>query len=309
LKPPPILSAVRLWAVLLSFTAAGILYAQNRPSFRAGVELVLLNVSVTDSSDRHISNLSADDFSIFEDNRPQELSFFSPANSALAVSLLLDTSSSMEERMPLTQRAATDFVGKLRPGDVAEVIDFDSKVEVLQPFTGDRGLLETAIQRTRAGGSTALYNAVYIALRQLDKMKPLEGDEIRRQVMVVLSDGEDTSSLVTFDELLDAAKRSQTAIYTIGLGLEEEPPRATLTGKFTLQRLAQETGGQLFAAKQAAELSNVYSRIADELTSQYVLGYLSSNVRRDGGWRSTTVRVRRPGLQVRTRPGYYAPSP
>ena len=298
---------VRLCSLLVGLAlAAGPLHAQNPPSFRAGVELVLLNVSVTDASGRHVSDLPADDFSIFEDNRPQELGFFSPANSSLAVCLLIDTSSSMEPRMALTQRAASDFIGKLRPGDAAEVIDFDSRVEVLQPFTTDRGLLSAAIQRTRAGGATALYNAVYIALKQLDQMKPLEGEEIRRQVIVVLSDGEDTSSLVTFDELLDAAKRSQTAIYTIGLGLDEQPARATLTGTFVLQRLAQETGGQLFTARQPTELTNVYTRIADDLTSQYVLGYLSSNVRRDGRWRSTTVRVRRPGLQARTRPGYYA---
>ena len=105
------------------------------------------------------------------------------------------------------------------PGDVAEVVSFDSRVEVLQPMTGDRTLLEAAIQRMRASGSTALYNAVYIVLRQLDKVRPQSGDDVRRQVIVVLSDGEDTSSLVTFDDLLDSAKRSQTVIYTVGLGL------------------------------------------------------------------------------------------
>src|SRR6266566_4618042 len=157
MKMPSLRSAVSLWAVLLPLAAGLVLNAQGRPSFRAGVELVLLNVSVTDSSGHHISDLSSDDFSIFEDNRPQEIGFFSPANSALAVSLLIDTSSSMEARMALTQRAAVDFVGKLRPGDVAEVVDFDSRVEVLQPFTADRQLLVDAIQRTHAGGSTALY--------------------------------------------------------------------------------------------------------------------------------------------------------
>jgi Ca-activated chloride channel family protein len=295
---------------LAVWLGAGLLLeAQTRPSFRAAVELVMLSVSVNDANGRQVGDLSADDFSIFEDGQPQQLAFFSPANTPLAVALLMDTSSSMSERMTLAQRAATEFVGKLRAGDTAEVIDFDSRVEVLQPFTADRALLSAAIQRTRAGGSTSLYNAVYIALQQLDRMKPLEGDDIRRQVIVVLSDGEDTSSLVTFDELLDSAKRSQTAIYTIGLGLEEESQRtAVLTGKFTLQRLAEQTGGRLFSAKQATELSNVYSRIADELTTQYTLGYLSSNVRRDGAWRSTTVQVARPGLQTRTRPGYYAPS-
>jgi len=126
----------------------------------------------------------------------------------------------------------------------------------------------------------------------------------------VLSDGEDTSSLVTFEELLDSVKRSQTAIYTIGLALDPVSTKATtLTGEFVLRRLALETGGQLFTAKQPTELSNVYAQIADELTTQYVLGYSSTNGKRDGDWRSTTVRVRRPNFQARTRPGYYAPAP
>jgi len=296
------------FAALTIAAGAASLYAQ-RPSFRAGVDLAMLNVTVTGPGGRHTSDLSADDFSVFEDGRPQNVSFFSRADTPLAVSLLIDTSSSMEDRLPLAQKAAVDFIAKLRPGDVAEVVDFDSRIEVLQDFTGDRRLLNEAILRTRAGGSTALYNAIYIALKQLQKTRPQNGDEVRRDVIVVLSDGEDTSSLVTFEELLDSVKRSQTAIYTIGLALDPVSTKATtLTGEFVLRRLAVETGGQLFTAKQPSELANVYGQIADELTTQYVLGYLSTNGKKDGDWRSTTVRVRRPNFQARTRPGYYAPA-
>jgi Ca-activated chloride channel family protein len=284
-----------------------ILHAEQRPSFRSDVELISLTVSVTGPGGRYVSGLSADDFDISEDGQPQEIGYFSPANTALSISLLLDSSSSMEERMPLAQRAATEFVARLRANDIAQIVDFDSRVEVLQPFTSDRSLLEIAIQRTRAGGSTALYNAVYIALRQFEKMRTLSRDEVRRDVIVVLSDGDDTSSLVTFDELLDAAKRSQTVIYTIGLGLDAPAGRLTpATGEFGLRRLAQETGGRLFLAKRPEDLSDVYTTIADELTSQYVLGYLSRNDRRDAGWRSIAVRVHRPQLLARTRAGYYA---
>jgi Ca-activated chloride channel family protein len=297
-----------LVALAVAIAASAALYAQ-RPSFRTGVDLVLLNVSVTGPGGRHVGDLTADDFVVFEDGRPQNVSFFSRSDTPLAVSMLIDTSSSMEERLPLAQRAAIDFVAKLRPGDTAEIVDFDNRIEVLQPFTGDRHLLEEAILKTRAGGSTALYNAVYIALKQLQKAKPRTGDEVRREVIVVLSDGEDTSSLVSFEELLDAVKRSQTAIYTIGLALEPLSSKATtLTGEFVLRRLAQETGGQLFTAKQASELANVYSQIADELATQYVLGYLSTNARKNGDWRTTAVSVRRPNFQARTRPGYYAPA-
>jgi len=161
----------------------------------------------------------------------------------------------------------------------------------------------------RAGGSTALHNAVYIVLKQLEKQKPATTDDIRRQVIVVLSDGDDTSSLVTFDQLLDSAKRSQTVIYTVGLGLE---PITAMKGstrsdaEFGLRQLAQETGGRLFMLKRPVDLIDVYSQIANELTNQYIVGYLSTNAGADGAWRRVSVRVNRPNLQARTRAGYYA---
>lgn len=302
----------RLWPLVLSVAlSAGIaLEARQRPTFRVGVDLVSLSVTVTGPGGRHVGDLSADDFVVLENGRPQELVFFSRASTALSVSLLLDSSASMEQQLPMAQKAATEFVARLRPGDVAEVVDFDSRVDVLQPFTADRGAMDAAIQRVRAGGSTALYNAVYIALRQLEKLRAQDRDEIRREVIVVLSDGEDTSSLVSFDELIELARRSQTVVYTIGLGLDAPASRFTPAGgEFALRRLAQETGGRLFTPRQPADLSNVYAQIADELTSQYVLGYLSSNGRGDSGWRSIAVRVSRPSLHARTRLGYYAPTP
>ena len=286
------------------------LHAEQRPSFRSTIALVLLNVTVTGPAGRYVSDLAPADFEILEENRPQELAFFSPTNTPLSVSLVLDTSSSMDEEMPVAKQAALDFIARLRPGDVAEVVSFDSHVEIVQRLTGDRSLLEAAIQRLRAGGSTSLYNALYIVLRQLAKLKPASGDEIRRQVIVVLSDGEDTSSLVTFEDLLDSVKRSQTSIYTIGLGLEN-PLTKRAEGEFALRQLAQETGGRLFLPKRPADLADVYTEIANELTSQYVLGYLSSNAAAPMGdsWRRVAVRVRRPNLQARTRAGYFASAP
>lgn len=282
----------------------------QRPAFRAVIDLVMLNVTVTGPGGRYMADLSADDFQVLEDGRPQEVAYFSPANVPLAVSLVLDTSSSMDEEMPLSKQAAMDFIAKLRPGDVAEVVSFDSRVEVMQPLTSDRALLEAAIQRMRAGGSTALYNAVYIVLKQFEKMKPATSDDIRRHVIVVLSDGEDTSSLVSFEQLLDTAKRSHTVIFSVGLGLEEPTAKvARSSAEFGLRQLSQETGGRLFLPKRPMDLVDVYTQIANELTSQYVIGYLSSNARADGAWRRIAVRVQRPNLQARTRAGYYAATP
>lgn len=298
--------AVITFGVALVWAAS--LHALQRPSFRSAIDLVMLNVTVTGSGGRYVADLSADDFQIPEDGRPQDVAYFSPANVPLSVSLVLDTSSSMDDEMVLSKQAAMDFVAKLRPGDVAEIVSFDSRVEVLQPMTSDRALLEAAIQRMRAGGSTALYNAVYIVLRQLEKVKPQTGDDVRRQVIVVLSDGEDTASLVTFDHLLDSAKRSQTVIYAVGLGLDESITKRS-DGEFALRQLTQETGGRLFMTKRPIDLVDVYTQIANELTNQYVVGYLSSNARADGAWRRVAVRVVRPNLQARTRAGYYAATP
>jgi Ca-activated chloride channel family protein len=280
----------------------------QRPSFRSAVDLVLLSVSVIGPNGRFIADLTANDFEIIEDGRSQELSYFAPADVPLSVALVLDTSSSMDEEMPLSKQAAKDFVAKLRPGDLAQVVGFDSKVDVLQPPTSDRTRLMAAIDQMRAGGATALYNAIYIVLREFSRSKPESADDVRRQVIVVLSDGEDTSSLVTFEDLLDLAKRSQSVIYPVGLGLEDVIKGRRSEGEFSLRQLAQETGGRLFMTKTGVELPDVYTQIANELTTQYVLGYLSQG-NANGAWRRVAVRIRRPNLQARTRAGYYAPAP
>jgi Ca-activated chloride channel homolog len=296
----------------LSVTFAGVAaynpLPRQQPSFRSAVDLVLLSVSVMGPGGRYVTDLTANDFEVIEDGRTQELAYFAPANVPLSVSLILDTSSSMDEQMPLSKQAAKNFVARLGPGDVAQVVGFDSKVEVLQPSTSDRAQLSEAIDRMRAGGATSLYNALYIVLRQREKSRPETADDIRRQVIVVLSDGEDTSSLVTFEDVLDLAKRSQTVIYTVGLGLDELTGGRRSDGEFALRRLAQETGGRLFVAKSGVDLPDVYTQIANELTTQYVLGYLSQG-QPNGAWRRLWVRMRQPNLQARTRTGYYAPAP
>ena len=191
--------------------------AQRAP-FRSGVDVIGMNVTVTDASRHYVTDLDRQDFQIFEDGRPQEVTFFRKGSLPLALALLIDTSASMEQNLDVAQEAAVGFVRALAPADVASVIDFDSRVQVRQDFTADRNALEHAIRQTSAGGSTALYNAVYIALKELNKTirdEPLA--ESRRRAIVILSDGEDTSSLVGFDEVLDLAARSDTAIYAIGL--------------------------------------------------------------------------------------------
>ncbi len=275
------------------------------PSFRAGVDVVSLNVTVTDPDNRFITDLPQEEFTVYEDGVKQEITFYSRSQLPIALSLLMDTSASMDERMGTAQEAAIGFARSLRPADLAEIIDFDSRVEILQTFTGDLHELENAIRLTSAGGSTSLYNALYISLKGLSKA-PLETAQLRRQAVVVLSDGEDTSSLLTFEEVLELAKRSETAIYTIGLQANDDRRSGFREADFVLRQLAHETGGRSFFPTDADDLRAIYQQISDELSSQYTLGYVSANPVRNGQWRRTIVRVEREQATPRTKQGYYA---
>ncbi len=294
---------------MLSAPATRDLGAQQ-PSFRSGVDLVSLNVTVADQTGRFITELEPQAFQVFEDGIKQEVTFFNRSNLPIALSLLLDTSASMEDKLQTAQEAAIGFARKLRGSDLAQVVDFDSRVSIAQAFTSNVADLEGAIRRTAAGGSTSLHNAIYIALKELKKVQARSNDDIRRQAIVVLSDGEDTSSLVSFDEVLELAKRSETAIYAIGLR-SRGPERARGSfneSDFVLRQLAQETGGKAFFARSVAELTGIYEQISDELSSQYMVGYTSKNPKRDGAWRRIVVRVSESGATARTKQGYYGPT-
>ena len=281
---------------------------RQRPSFRAGIDIVSLNVTVTDAANHYVTDLAEGDFSVFEDGVKQNLTFFSRRQQPIAMSLLLDSSASMEQHIGTLQTAATNFIKKLKPNDIAQVIDFDSRVEIRQGFTGNQSELQAAIEQTNAGGSTSLHNAIYIALKELRKVKAVSEEDVRRQALIVFSDGEDTSSLVSFEEVLDLAKRSETAIYAIALRGNDVQAKGFREAEFVMRTLAQETGGRAFFPARIEDLNGVYAQIADELASQYTLGYSSGNQRRDGAWRRLVVQVARANITPRTKKGYYAPT-
>jgi VWFA-related protein len=285
---------------------ASTLLAQG--TFRAAIDIVSLNVTAMDASSHYVTDLDEKDFSVFEDGVKQELSFFTRKQQAIALSMLLDSSASMEDKLSTLQAAAVNFVRRLKPNDVAQVVDFDSRVEIRQTFTSNQGDLESAIQKTSSGGSTSLYNAIYISLKELAKMRVVGEEDVRRQALVLFSDGEDTSSLISFDEVLELAKRSETAIFTIALRGAETQSKGFREAEFVMRQLAQETGGRAFFPAKIDDLNGVYSEIADELASQYTLGYSSKNTKRDGAWRRLVVQVSRPNVTPRTKRGYYAPS-
>jgi VWFA-related protein len=302
---------VRAAVAAVALAAGGGVVASTRqtPAFRAGIDVVSLAVTVTDRSGRFVTDLEPGQFHVVEDGAVQDVAYFNRTNMPVALALLLDTSTSMEVRMAAAQNAAVGFVRRMQPRDVAELVAFDRDVRIVQGFTGDQAALERAIRSTTAVGSTSLYNAVYVSLRELRKNRVATEQDVRRQGLVVVSDGEDTSSLVDFDEVLDLARRSETAIYTIGLrSAVDTGDKAFKEADYVLRRLTQETGGRAFFPARIEDLAGVYSQIADELASQYVLGYTSKNTRRDGAWRRIMVRVDRQGATARTRPGYFGPS-
>jgi Ca-activated chloride channel family protein len=295
-------------AILFAAGGATVLTAAQGQRIRSGVELVSLNVTATDGQGKYTTDLNEEEFEVFEDGAKQKLTFFSKTQQPISLALLLDTSASMDERMGIAQEAAIGFAKQLHKEDQASVIDFDSQVRVLSDFTNDASALEKAIRTTTPNGSTSLYNALYIALKELKKVKTKAPSDIRRQAIVLLSDGDDTSSLIEFDQVLDLAKRSEVVIYAIGLRAGEIARREFKEAEFVLKQLANETGGRAFFVADARELAKIYQGIWDELSSQYAIAYSSANPKRDGAWRRVQVRLLRPNITARTKLGYYGPT-
>src|SRR4029079_1498749 len=289
------LTTAGLVLVLLAASAGGQAQTpppRRPPTFEAGIEIINLNVSVTDPRNRYVTDLVEKDFAVFEDGIRQELSLFTHENLPISLALMIDTSASMDEKLKVAQAAAIRFTKTLRPQDLAEVVQFNDRATVLQDFTADQEARASAILRTEASGPTALHNALYIALKDLGKQK--KAGELRRRAIILLSDGEDTASLVSDDQVVELARKTEINIYSISLRPNRASDRSRLgfsQAAHLLTALAQETGGQVQFPNSLSELDSVYDRIAEELRTQYNLGYVSSNKRRDGKWRRIVVRI------------------
>ncbi len=297
---------------VISFVLALDAQAQvSSPTFRTGVDLVALNVVVTDSRDRFVTGLAVTDFAVFEDGVQQDLSFFGASNVPLDLAILLDTSASMTDKLDTARKAAIGLLSTLRDGDRVSVIDIKDATQILFPMSEDVDGAQQAILATAARGGTALYNGTYLALKEMTKLRRGNG-EVRRQAIVMLSDGADTASLLSYDDVLDLAKQSGIAIYTISLRSKFEMVRSSRDGRpffsqsdFAMKSLAQETGARSYFPTDVSELAGIYSLIADELASQYALGYTSKNPRMDGAYRRVIVRVAdKSDVRTRTRNGY-----
>ena len=280
------------------------------PTFGTGIEIINLSLSVTDARNNFVTDLGQKDFAVFEDGIRQELSLFTHENLPISLVLMIDTSASMEEKLSTAQTAAIRFTKTLRPQDLAQVVQFNDRSTTLQSFTNDQAALEAAIKRTDTSGPTALHNALYVAIKDL--MKDKKAAELRRRAVVLLSDGEDTASLVSDDQVLELARKSEINIYAISLRANRPQDRtrqAFSQAEYLVNALTRDTGGRAYFPTSIGELDSVYDRIAEELRTLYSVGFVSSNSRRDGKWRRIVVRVPdREGLTIRHKLGYYAPA-
>jgi len=260
--------------------------------------------TVTDRHGHYIKDLKKTDFRVIDDQRPAELrSFRSETDLPLQVGLLVDASNSVRDRFKFEQEAAIEFLNAIiRPRyDKAFVVGFDATPEVTQDFTDNTENLSAGVRMLRAGGGTAMYDALYFACR--DKLLKQEQTGPVRRAIILLSDGEDNLSHVTREEAIDMAARAEVIVYTISTNISGMKGK----GDKVLERIADATGGRAFFPFQMRDVSDAFLSIQEELRSQYAMAYKPANFIADGRYRTIEILAQDKGLKVRTRKGYYAP--
>ncbi|HET7215375.1 MAG TPA: VWA domain-containing protein [Terriglobia bacterium] len=291
----------------------------NGPTLKVTTEVVNVYAVVRDNHGRLIPDLTKNDFEIKEDNVPQQITYFNrETDTPLTLAIMVDTSPSQERVLDAEQNEAKAFLHQvLRPRDLTCVIHFDLEVELLQDFTTDQRLLDKAVDETvinggghgvlpsplpgRNIGGTHLYDAVYLAANEL------MSHEVGRKVLILLTDGEDQGSQEKLGQALEAAQKSDCIIYAIdivdrafyGFG------NMGFNGDSVLHKLCEQTGGSVIKVKKIKDTSAAFEEIANELRTQYLLGYTPSNPRKDSGFRKIKVRATHDDYKVQARSGYY----
>jgi Ca-activated chloride channel family protein len=300
--------APRAWALILAGLAAGatVGFAQQQ-AFRGGVDLVRLPVAVRDKAGALVRGLTAEDFQVFEDGKAQPIAFFAEGalgeGLPLHLGLLLDRSASMESDLRAASTAAIRFVGELEEAVDVTFMDFDSTIRVGRFQPPSYPLLFERIRGGQASGRTALYDAVGLYATQSYER---EG----QHVLLLYTDGGDSTSSITFGKLQDLLRLGNVLIYSVGYMQNETSSTMRQMGQTRLQQIAHETGGEAFFPTDKKDVEAAYKKILDELQGRYTIGYVPSNREPDGKFRKIEVRPSRPelkGLKMRTRSGYLAP--
>ena len=287
----------------------------GQPTFRSGVDMVNVGVTVVDRKGSFLTKLEEKDFEVYEDGQKQTLRVFVPCDAGtgqgdrvapaaeLHLGALFDISGSMDADIHLSRTAAIRFLDALQDARDFTLVEFDTQVRVARYSQSEFSrLIERIRSRKAEGRMTALWDATGV---YLDGAADQEG----RKILVLYTDGGDNGSSITFGDLLDLLKASDVTVHAIGF-LENQSARARLEQQSRLQRMAEITGGRAFFPVSVKDLDGVYAKIAAEIDAQYSMGYVSTSAKTDGAWRKVEVRVVRPdlkGVKVRTRQGYFAP--
>jgi Ca-activated chloride channel family protein len=284
--------------VLGSILLAAVVVAQQ-PTFKSGTQIVSVFATVTDGQGRLVPNLLIDDFEVLDNDKPQTLVFFQNEVQPITVVVMLDTSGSMTSSIGLLKAAAEQFVLRLLPEDKGRIGAFADNIQLSSRFTSDRDELVGAVKDIDYGNGTRLWDAVGMSLDEL-KGKP------GRRVVLVFTDGDDTASRTRLGTVIDRGRAEEVMIYAIGLSSHYFDGQRMVNSKpdSGLKKIADETGGGFFELKNTSDLAPTFTRVAQELHSQYVLGFTPMQL--DGRVHKLTVRMKQPGMTARARRSYLA---
>jgi Ca-activated chloride channel family protein len=276
--------------------------ARQQPAFKAGVDLVNFGVTAVDRKGELVTDLTQQDFQVIEDGHPQTVQYFTRGlaegeEGAAHLGLMLDTSGSMEMELKLARSAAVKFLNMLPEAEDITLVDFDSEVRVTRYPQRDFARLIERIRMRKSDGMTALYDALGV---YLDGADGREG----RTILVMYTDGADSRSRLSYPDILDLLKASQVTVYAVGLLERTGSARNEL--QMRMQQMAEATGGRAFFPTALKDLETSYEKVLSEIKAQYQLGYASTNVAQDGTWRKVDIKVKRPGVKLRSRKGYFA---
>jgi Ca-activated chloride channel homolog len=286
---------------------AGVMLATaQQPTFRSRTDLVNFGVVVTDKQGTPITGLTADDFEIKEEGKPQTIRFFAagdPENApALHIGFLLDTSGSMEDDIKDVRTAAIKFLNTMQQAEDITLVDFDTEVRMARYGQSSYGQLIERIRGRKTDGYTALYDALGVYIGGT-------AEQNGQKVLIMYTDGGDTRSTLTLADVVDLLKAADVTVYVVGY-LEHQSSSLQTPLRMELTRFAQMTGGVALFPSSLKEVEKMYDKIEREIAARYSLGYTSTDTRTDGAWRNVDIRLKRPdlkGVRLRTRQGYFAP--
>ncbi|HZM60913.1 MAG TPA: VWA domain-containing protein [Vicinamibacterales bacterium] len=291
--------------------AAGVLTPRpgiaQKPTFRAGTDLVSLGVTVSDRRSNFLTDLTRDDLEILEDGKTQAIEYFARGDAVdaapeLHVGLLFDTSGSMGADIALSRSAAVRFLNTLPEAKDITLVDFDTEVRVAKYGQQDFPRLVERIRSRKPSGFTAMYDALGV---YLDGASSMQG----RKILVIFTDGGDTNSAIRFGDVITLVRASDVTVYSVGF-LANQPGSVRTEQRMRLTQIAGESGGEAFFPSEMKQIEQAYDRILAQIRAQYTIGYISTNTATDGSWRKVEIKLRRPNardLRVQTRRGYFAP--